>query len=120
MKETINSINVAILLSANALCWVIRIPMVLAVIMIFCVVLHWVTNRQFAYKNTLGLYLYCMLFFLFPLLLSINSIGNNINDSNMSNENQTKQNTINLDQNISDQNTLPKKQVDKKTNIKRR
>ncbi len=78
MKETINSINVAILLSANALCWVIRIPMVLAMIMIFCVVLHWVTNRQFAYKNTLGLYLYCMLFFLFPLLLSINSIGNNI------------------------------------------
>lgn len=68
MKETINSINIAILLSANALCWVIPIPKILAMIMAFCVVVHWVTNKQFVYRNTLWLYLYCILFFLFPLL----------------------------------------------------
>lgn len=78
MKETVNSINVAILLSANALCWVIQVPMILAMIMFFCVVVHWITNKKIAYGNTLWLYLYCILFFLLPLFLSSSITGENI------------------------------------------
>lgn len=78
MRETINSVNVAVLLSANALCWVIHVPMIFAIIMIFCIFVHWITNRQVFYKNTIWLYFYCILFFLYPLFASANIIGENI------------------------------------------
>lgn len=78
MRETINSINIAILLSANALCWVIPISKILAIIMAFCVAVHWITNKQFACRNTVWLYMYCILFFLFPLLSSFNISVENI------------------------------------------